>query len=114
MCVCDVTRLDRVAFARNPRKENVQTFDVTCWRVRSHTSGFLQISTADQLTFEQRSNMRTTFVSFVLVFVDVDPLKWNRFVSLIQQLFLFGSRYWIYSVKMCPLVPFNLAGFRQT
>ena len=58
--------------------------------------------------------MRTTFASFMLVFVDVDPLKWNRFVSLNQQLFQFGSRYWIYSVKMFPLVPFNLAGFRQT
>ena len=74
----------------------------------------LQISTADQSTFEQRSNMRTTFASFMLVFVDVDTLKWNRFVSLNQQLFQFGSRYWIYSVKMFPLVPFNFAGFRQT
>ena len=89
-------------------------FDVTGWRVRSHTSGFLQISAADQSAFEQRSNMRTTFASFMLVFVDVDPLKWNRFVSLIQQLLQFGSRYWTSSVKMFPLVSFNLAGFRQT
>ena len=44
--------------------------------LRSHTSGFLQISSADQSTFEQRSNMRTTFASFMLVFVN--PLKWNR------------------------------------
>ena len=114
MCVCDVTRLDRETLARSPRQENVQPFDVTGWRVRSHTSGFLKISTADQSTFEQRSNMRTTFASFMLVYVDVDPLKWNRFVSLVQQLFLFGSRYRIFSVKMFPLVPFNLAGFRQT
>ena len=35
----------------------------------------------------------------MLVFVDVDPLKWNRFVSLIQQLLQFGSRYWVYSVS---------------
>ena len=45
-------------------------------------SGFLQISTADQSTFEQRSNMRTTFASFCSFFVDVDPLKWNRFCVL--------------------------------
>ena len=52
--------------------------------------------------------MRTTFAPFVLV------LEWNRFVSLIQQLLQFRSRYWVYSVKMFPLAPFNLAGFRQT
>ena len=92
---------------------NVQPFDVTGWRVRSHTSGFLQISAAESI-FEQRSNMRTTFAPFVLVFVDVDPLKWNRLVSLGQQLFQFGSRYWIHSVKLFPLGPFNLARFRQT
>ena len=36
--------MDRETLARNPREENVQTFDVTGWRVRSHTSGFLQVS----------------------------------------------------------------------
>ena len=58
--------------------------------------------------------MRTTFAPFVLVSVDFDPLDWNRFVSLDQQLFQFGSQYWIHSVKLFPLGPFNLAGFRQT
>ena len=108
ICVCDVTRLDREAFARNPWKEDVQPFDVTGWRVRSHTSGFLQISGSDQSTLEQWSNMRTTFAPFMLVFVDFDPLEWNRFVSLNQQLFQFGSRYWIYSIKnvsTCPIQP---------
>ena len=46
--------------------------------------------------------------------IDVNPLKWNRLVSLIQQLLQFRSRYWVHSVKKFPLVPFNLAGFRQT
>ena len=53
--------------------------------------------------------MRTTFAPFVLVFVDFDPLEWNRLVSLGQQLFQFGPRYWIQSVELFPLGPLNLA-----
>ena len=45
--VRDVTRLDRETLARRPRQENIQPYDVTGWRVRSYTSGFLQISAAD-------------------------------------------------------------------
>ena len=54
--------------------ETHEKIDVTSRRVRSHTSGFLQISAADQSTFEQWSNIKTTFAPFVLVFVDFDPL----------------------------------------
>ena len=58
--------------------------------------------------------MRTT-APFVLVFVDFDPQEWNRFVSLNQQLFQFGARYWKHSVFfLFPLGPLNLARFRQT
>ena len=92
----------------------MQPFDVAGWRVRSYTSGFLQISAADQSTSEQWSNMRTTFASFVLVFVDFDPLGWNRLVSLGQQLLQSRPRYWIHSVELFPLGPLGLAGLRQT
>ena len=58
--------------------------------------------------------MRATFAPFVLVFVDFDPLEWNRLVSLGQQMFQFGSRCWIHSVELFPLRPLSLAGLRQT
>ena len=35
-------------------------------------------------------------------------------MSLCQQFFQFGSRYWIQSVKLFPLGPLSLAGLRQT
>ena len=112
--VRDVARLDREALARSPRQVKVQQFDVAGWRVRSYTRGFLQISAADKSTFEQTGDMRAIFGPSVLVFVDFDPLEWNRLVSLRQQLFQFGSRYWIHSVELLSLGPLSLAGLRQT
>ena len=58
--------------------------------------------------------MRATFAPFVLVFVDFFPLEWDRLVSLGQQFFKFGSRYWLHSVKLFPCGPLSLAGLRQT
>ena len=58
--------------------------------------------------------MRTTFAPFVLIFIDFDPLEWGWLVSLGQQLFQFGSRYWIHSVELFPLGLLSLAGLDQT
>ena len=98
-----------------PWKDNVQPFDVTGWRIRSHTSGFLQISAADQSTLEQRSNMRTTFASFMLVFCRCRPTDLESVCVLEPTIVSSSGPDTGYTAfKMFPLVPFNLAAFRQT
>ena len=104
ICVCDVSRLDRETLTGSPRKENIQPFDVTGWRVRSHTSGFRQISTADQSTFEQRSNMRTTFASFMLVFCRCRPTEVESVCVLDPAIAPVRVPIRVFSVKMFPLV----------